>query len=253
MIDGVAPRFHGAPVCRRSSTVERAPDQGPSTTWFDSARRLREDEGMDRMTAKDWKDEQEMLPPKGRRLPVEQEYSNAIDFIQEQDKHAKEQAARIAAADRQELRGFGVTAEQLGDDETNRELGIDQAQNVQLAWMRLYTAYTEAKARIAALEADVASMERAGAEQVKRADENRAWALRVEAERDRMREERDVYREAWETREAWLEITSHHDISESENEMRAMGEADEAVRRLRESSALAALAATPAHKEPRHG
>lgn len=47
----------------------------------------------------------------------------------------------------------------------------------------------EARERAAKWESSFDAMERAGAEQARRADENREWALRAERERDEAREE----------------------------------------------------------------
>jgi len=55
-------------------------------------------------------------------------------------------AARSAeSADKQELRGFGVTVEECLSEESRHELGIDSMQNVQLAFMRLANAYEDEK------------------------------------------------------------------------------------------------------------
>ena len=60
---------------------------------------------------------------------------------------------------------------------------------------RLERERDEAREAAAKWESSSDAMERAGAEQARRADENREWALKAEKERDEAREYVDRYRE----------------------------------------------------------
>ena len=57
------------------------------------------------------------------------------------------------------------------------------------SWNRVVRERDEAREVAAKWESSSDAMERAGAEQARRADENREWALRAERERDKAREE----------------------------------------------------------------
>jgi hypothetical protein len=84
------------------------------------------------------------------------------------------------------------------DAELNLYLRHGEAHQVSVPWIefarKLERDRDEAREAAAKWESSSDAMERAGAEQARRADENREWALKAERERDEARKELEEYR-----------------------------------------------------------
>ena len=130
---------------------------------------------------------------------------NIAELIRERDEARAEMIRWMSIAE-----GRGRT----DDDDTGK------------AMAKLIRQRDEAREAAAKWESSFDAMERAGADQARRADENREWALKAERERDEAREQRDRLAEALQSLRDCIQDTRGKDAYE------AVIKADEALQSL---------------------
>ena len=96
--------------------------------------------------------------------------------------------AREALREWQPLRLWGAEPQHIHDFIKGQQTRIHESQDIEKTCEQLERERDEAREATAKWESSFDAMERAGAEQARRADENREWALRAERERDEARE-----------------------------------------------------------------